>query len=95
MTIGYSVYLSACAILFCFGTHALYRMTRKCSHLRRAAFVLTASGAGVAFIEAIAGVPVALFPPPLSATLIVSGVALLHIIGSRELGRSCVLAKKH
>lgn len=82
MTTFYAIYLTACAVIFLFGVHALYKMTRQCSHVRRVAFVLTSTGAAASVFEAMDRLP-----PAISAILVVTGMAMLHVVGSRELGR--------
>lgn len=82
MIIFYAAYLTACTITFGLGVRTLHHMTRRCNSMRRLAFVLSTTGACVAYVEAAAGAY------PLASALMISvGVAILHVIGSRETGR--------
>lgn len=71
-------YLLACTVVAWYGVRAIFHMTRRTPHLRRAAFILLTAGAGCAFIETSLRAP-----PLLSAAGLAIGVSLLLLVGVR------------
>ena len=73
-----AIYLAACTVVAFIGVQALYRMGRRTSHVRRAAFVLLTLGAALGHLEVVRGLT-----PMASSLLIVAGTCLLLLVGAR------------
>ncbi|MCU0949512.1 MAG: hypothetical protein MUC68_00285 [Burkholderiaceae bacterium] len=72
------IYGAACTAIGWAGLRALYRMSPRTPHVRRAAFLLMTLGAACGYIEALRGLP-----PQASALFIVVGAGLLLLVGAR------------
>ncbi len=73
-----AIYLAACTVVAFIGLRALYRMGRRTSHVRRAAFVLLTLGAALGYLEVVRGLT-----PMASSLFIVAGTSLLLLVGAR------------
>jgi hypothetical protein len=82
-TILMLIYGAACTVVGFCGLRALYRMSPRTSHLRRAAFIALTLGAACGYLEAWRQLP-----PLASALFIVIGAGLLLLAGART-GGAC------